>query len=144
MNFPEPQLIATPLPGTKTGNVRMDSTTQGAKPMSRLQSPLAALPAKISRSGFPDERIFVVETFDGKQHTGYGPSHYFWDDNGKPLGADLPTEDQEIKGIVAVQVLKIEDGRALVEVPNGSVAWVSAGGLLRRPTEINLDVPVGS
>ncbi len=112
--------------------------------MSRLRTPLAALPCRISRSAFPDERVFRITTSEGREHAGSGPAYYFWDATSKPLGVDTPGYDQEITGFVATQVLKVEASRALVEVPDGSVAWVNVSDLVPRPTEINIDVPVRS
>jgi hypothetical protein len=117
---------------------------QGAKLMSRIHSPLAALPCRISRSAFPDERFFRIATFDGRDHVGIGPAHYFWDDQDKPIGSDVPGEGQEIEGLIAAQVLKVEAARALVEVPDGSVAWVAEKDIVPRPTEIDLHVSVRS
>jgi hypothetical protein len=112
--------------------------------MLRLHSPLAALPCQISRSGFPDERVFELVTADGTKHTGSGAAHYFWDSSRKPLASHSPSDDGTIDGFVATQVLKVEADRALVEVPDGNVAWVPTEQLINRPSEINLHVPVGS
>ena len=112
--------------------------------MSRFRTPLAALPCRISRSAFPDERVFQVRTADGKEHAGSGPAYYFWNAENHPLHAGVPESDREIRGFVATQILKIDAARALVEVPDGTVAWVFEKDLVARPTEIEIDVPVRS
>ncbi len=103
---------------------------------------LAALPCRISRSGFPDERAFTVSQIGEADHVGSGDVHYFWTAESNPLTATEPENEQEIEGFVAAQVLKIEDSRALVEVPDAKVIWVDAAKIVRRPTEVRFDVPV--
>ena len=122
----------------------MNSSTQGTTLMPRAYPTLAALPCQIGRSAFPDERDFRFKTFEGKDHDGSGPAHYFWDAENKPLNVDSPATDQVVTGLIAAQVLKIESGRALVEVPDASVARVDEKVLVPRPTEVDLHVPVRS
>jgi hypothetical protein len=112
--------------------------------MSRPRRSLAAISCSISRSAFPDERIFQIKTSDGSEHFGASPTYYFWDANKNPLESDAPSADDEVEGFIATHVLKIESDRALVEVPDGSVAWVSEANLIDRPTEIDIDVPIRS
>jgi hypothetical protein len=103
---------------------------------------LAALPCRISRSGFPDERAFSVSTIENADHLGSGDIHYFWNAESRPLTASEPDDEQEVDGFVAAQVLKVEGSRALVEVPDAKVIWVDSDIIVVRPTEVRFDVPV--
>jgi hypothetical protein len=112
--------------------------------MSRPRTPLAAIPCTFTRSAFPDELIFRIKTSDGSEHAGLSPVYYFWDVNRNPLEPDAPAEEHDTEGFIATHILKFEPGRVLVEVPDGSVAWVAGTKLVERPTEINIDVPIRS
>jgi hypothetical protein len=103
---------------------------------------LAALPCRIGRGVFSNEREFTV-SIDGKDsHVGLGDVHYFWNSRSGTLRASEPAGDDEIDGFVAAQVLKVEGTRALVEVPDANVIWVGTDAIVERPTEVRFDVPL--
>jgi hypothetical protein len=92
---------------------------------------LVALHCRISRSGFPDERVFRATLADGAEHIGAAPSDYFFAEDQRPLPADQPAERLvRIPGFVAARVLRRNaDGALLLSVPLGDV-------LLVRPSEV--------
>jgi hypothetical protein len=108
------------------------------------QTQLIAIPCKISQGVVSDERAFEVALSGGTSHSGVAPVYYFWNQDGEPLKADEPPGDQEIRGKIAARLLERQNGTALVSIPDGAVVQVQAGSITSRPTEVTIDVPVGS
>ena len=72
------------------------------------------------------------------------PMHYFWNGQDKPVGENEPTGEQEIDGKIAARLLDKADHLALVSIPDGKVIAVEQVLLTERPTEIKLNVSLGS
>jgi hypothetical protein len=108
------------------------------------QTRLIALPCKISQGVVSDERAFEVALSDGVAHVGVAPVYYFWNQDDQRLGPNEPGDDQEIRGKIAARLLDRRNGTALVSIPDGSVVQVPANSITGRPTEVIIDVSVGS
>jgi hypothetical protein len=108
------------------------------------QTHLVAIPCKISQGVVPDERAFEVALSGGGAHSGVAPVHYFWNQGDERLGADEPSDDREIRGKIAARLLDRQDGTALVSIPDGAAVQVPADSITARPSEVIIDVPVGS
>lgn len=103
-----------------------------------------ALPCKISRGGFSDERVFSI-ILDSLNYAGVASRRYFWTSDQEALPEGEPPIGQEIVGIVAAHVIETRpDGTALVSVPDGEVITVPVRSLLDRPCKAEAHVPVGS
>ena len=105
---------------------------------------LVAVSCRISQGVVSSEKAFDLTLSDGSEHSSVAPTHYFWTQAGKPLRADEPLNDEEIKGMIAARLLEKRDGSALVAIPDGEVVWARANEITSRPTEVILNVPVGS
>jgi hypothetical protein len=105
---------------------------------------LVALPCEISQGIVSDERAFEIASSEGTSHLGVAPVHYFWNQNGERLDQDEPTGDQQIPGRIAARLLDQTNGSALVSIPDGSVIQVPVASITERPTEVVIDVPIGS
>jgi hypothetical protein len=108
------------------------------------QTQLMAIPCKVSQGVVSDERAFEVALSGGTAHSGVAPVYYFWNQDGEPLKANEPPGDQEIRGKIAARLLERQNGTALVAIPDGAVVQVQASSITARPTEVIIDVPVGS
>jgi hypothetical protein len=108
------------------------------------QTQLIAIPCKIAQGVVSDERAFEVALFEGISHSGVAPVYYFWNQDGKPLKANEPPGDQEIRGNIAARLLARQNGTALVSIPDGAVVLVHADSITTRPTEVIIDVPIRS
>jgi hypothetical protein len=108
------------------------------------QTHLIAIPCKISPGVVPDERAFEIALSGGGSHSGVAPVHYFWNQGDERLDVDEPSDDQEIRGKVAARLLHRQNGTALVSIPDGTAVQVQADSITSRPTEVIIDVPVGS
>ena len=108
------------------------------------QNRLIAVPCRISQGVVPDERAFEVTLSNGDSHPGVAPVHYFWNQDSERLAPNEPSGDQEVPGKVAARLLDRQNGTALVSIPDGSVVQVQADSITERPTEVIIDVPVGS
>ena len=95
-----------------------------------------ALRCRISRSGFPSERVFRVTLANGAEHIGAAPVEYCFSEDEHPLSAGQPAERLvRMPGFVAARIIERKaDGALLVSVPSGEV-------LLVRPAEV-VDYPV--
>lgn len=108
------------------------------------QTHLIAIPCKISQGVVPDERAFEVTLNGGACHSGVAPVYYFWNHEGERLGASEPPGDQEMRGKIAARLLERHNGTALVSIPDGAVVQVQADSITQRPSEVIIDVPIGS
>ncbi len=93
-----------------------------------------AVSCQISKGAFSDELVFEIETTGGETHIGAASRQYFWDENGRTLGADEPG-DTPINGLVAARRLKSNNGSTLVAVPDGEVISVRSDAIGSRPAE---------
>jgi hypothetical protein len=105
---------------------------------------LIAIPCKISPGVVSDERAFEVGLSGGGSHSGVAPVHYFWNQGDERLGANEPSDDQEVRGKIAARLLDRQNGTALVSIPDGTAVQVRADSITARPSEVVVDVPVGS
>jgi hypothetical protein len=87
----------------------------------------------ISRGGFSDERLFRIDA-GGMKYEGVASRQHMWSREGVPLADGEPPIGENIEGLVAARIIKIEDGRALVSVPDGEVITISTDQLVDRPT----------
>ena len=108
------------------------------------QNRLIAIPCRIFQGVVPDERAFEVTLADGSLHSSVAPVHYFWNQDSERLGPNEPSGDQEISGKIAGRLLDRRNGTALVAIPDGSVVQIQSDSITERPTEVIIDVPVGS
>jgi hypothetical protein len=108
------------------------------------QTHLIAIPCRISQGVVPDERAFEVSLSGGTSHSGVAPVYYFWNQEGERLGVNEPLGDQEMRGRIAARLLDRQNGTALVSIPDGAVVQVQADSISSRPSEVIIDVPVGS
>jgi hypothetical protein len=110
---------------------------------------LVALRCRISRSGFPDERVFRVTLANGSEHVGAAPANYFFTEDQHPLPAEQPVQRLvRILGYVAARVIQRKaDGSLLLSVPLDDVLLVSPSEVIPYPangslTETTAHVPV--
>jgi hypothetical protein len=91
---------------------------------------LVALRCRISRSGFPSEKVFRVTLASGAENVGAAPATYFFGEDRRPFPIDQPTQRMvRVPGFVAARIVERKpDGALLVSVPSGDV-------LLVRPDE---------
>jgi hypothetical protein len=91
---------------------------------------LVALRCRISRSGFPSEKVFRVTLASGAENVGAAPADYFFGEDRRPLPSDQPAQRMvRVPGFVAARIVERKpDGVLLVSVPSGDV-------LLVRPDE---------
>lgn len=96
---------------------------------------LVAVPCRISKGMFSDERVFSIQLIGGKEYKGLTSIDFFWTKDRIPLiFADKP---EIIDGFVAGHVLKeLENGQCVVEVPDGMVLAFERDQLIQRSTEI--------
>jgi hypothetical protein len=97
---------------------------------------------RISRSGFSGERVFRVTPYDGAEHVGVAPTHYFRTAAGKPLGADTPAKGQPIQGWIEGVLIDDDGEKVTIALPDGNTIKV-------RPDQIQTPtsppyVPIGS
>ncbi len=94
---------------------------------------------RISRSGFPSERVFRVTQADGTEHIGAAPANYFFGADGSRLLADQPAQRLvQIPGFVAARVLnRTDDGTLLLSVPSGEVLWVQPSEVVDHPNNVS-------
>ena len=108
------------------------------------QTHLIAISCKISQGVVPDERAFEVALSGNSIHSGVAPVYYFWNQEGERLSANEPPDDQEMRGKIAARLLDRQNGTALVSIPDGAVVQVQADSITPRPSEVIIDVPIGS
>jgi len=103
-----------------------------------------ALPCKITRSGFSNERVFRIEVADGSIYVGACPRQYCFTGTGQPLKENQPAEKGKIiEGLVLASRVREEgDGIILVSVPDGAVLPVKTAQIQKAPREVAPNVPV--
>jgi hypothetical protein len=100
---------------------------------------------KITRSGFPTERVFRVQLASGETHVGAAPRPYFFTAGGRPLDENQPGQGKSLDGrIMARRIRPEEAGNVLVSVPDGAVLMVREDRIGAPPKEASTDVPVQS
>jgi hypothetical protein len=106
---------------------------------------LIALPCRISKGAFSDERVFEIDLPDAPEpYVGAASRQYCWDQEGRPLSKDDPEEGVAIHGKIAARLLGNRGEKALVSIPDGEVIVVNANQVIPRPPERVPNVPVKS
>jgi hypothetical protein len=107
---------------------------------------LIRLPCKITRGGFPSERVFRLLLADGSVHVGAAPIEYLFTADRTRLGPDVPTQKGvSIPGFVTARIVAVGPAETvLVSVPSGEVLRVNADAIGNHSAEAPSDVPVKS
>jgi len=85
-----------------------------------------AIPCRITRSGFPNERVFRITLPDGSEFVGAAPAYYFWNSDRSKLGENQPSKRGEsIPGFVEARIITSDPDSALVSLPSGNVVEIS-------------------
>jgi hypothetical protein len=98
--------------------------------------------SRISRSGFSGERVFRVTQYDGVEHAGVAPTHYFQTEAGKPLGADTPAKGKPIQGWIEGVLIDDDGEKVTIALPDGNTIKVHPDQI-QTPTSPPY-VPIGS
>jgi hypothetical protein len=107
---------------------------------------LIALKCKVAPGGFSGERIFEVVLANGSPYRSLAPRQFCWNSHGSLVAANEPSA--EVNGMVAARIIEfIDDGQAIVEVPDGEIIAVNKDDVKERPTsikpsELRSNVPV--
>jgi hypothetical protein len=106
---------------------------------------LIALPCRITRGAFSNERVFEIDLPDTSEpYVGAASRQYCWDQEGRALGESDPEEGAIVDGQVAARLLEKRGEKVLVSIPDGEVIVVNASQVRNRPPESAPHVPVES
>lgn len=98
---------------------------------------------KVSRGGFPSEKVFRVTQSDGTEHIGAAPTNYFYSSPGKHFPPHKPADrDKWEPGFLLGRVIQESDTVLLVSLPLADVLWVKKEAVTEYPQEARAHVPV--
>jgi hypothetical protein len=97
---------------------------------------LIAIRCQLSFFGMPDYRGFHIQAADGTIHRGPADRGYCFTPAGVPIPDDPPKRGELVPGLVAAREVQTRDNgeTVLVDVPDGSVFWVSRSLIVPRPS----------
>ena len=103
-----------------------------------------ALPCKIELGAFSSERVFRITLANGQEYQSLAPYLHFWNNENERLTKNQPAAGETMEGLIAALLIGKENGDLVVEIPDGEVVIVAKKIALRRPQEVDTNVPVGS
>jgi hypothetical protein len=92
---------------------------------------MVLIQCELSRGGFSSERVFRIEAADGGTLVGVADLSYCYDRAGERLKPDQPAAGKRVHGLVSARVIREEGDAVLLSVPDGSVASVLRGVIVK-------------
>ena len=97
---------------------------------------LVLVRCELARGGSSSERVFRIETAAGDTLAGVADIGYFFTPQQAALRPEDPPAGKRIPGLVLALMLRPENGSVLISAPDGNVASVSTGALVRCPEAV--------
>ena len=99
---------------------------------------LVALKCELSPGGFSGERIFEIWLANGDLYKSIAPRQFCWNEEGKLVEENEPSDGNKIPGKVAARLIDhLDENQVIVEVPDGQIIAVNKEDIIvPRPTPI--------